>query len=99
MPTSPLSHSSLANFEAYARQVCLYYNGREHAELKQLRCELGRILGTKNQSETVLRALRRMSECEVAVERLFRTSPPCRAGSGRDTDSSLQCPVGILHGG
>ncbi len=63
----------LANFEAYARQVCLYYSGPEHGELKQLLRDLGRIFGTKNQSETVLKALRLTYQCEVAVERLFRT--------------------------
>jgi hypothetical protein len=64
---------TLPSFEAYARQVCLYSNGSEHAELKQLLRELGHILGTRNQSETVLKALRLMYRCEAAVERLFRT--------------------------
>lgn len=69
----PSAEIMVANFDAYARQVCLYYNGPEHAELKLLR-ELGHILGTRNQSETVLKALRLMYQCEVVVERLFRTA-------------------------
>jgi hypothetical protein len=68
---APFGEPMLPSFEVYARQVCLYYNGSEHTELKQLLRELGRIFGTKNQSETVLRALRRMYECEIAVENLF----------------------------
>ena len=73
---APSAEIMLANFEAYARQVCLYYNGPEHGELKELLRELGRILGTKNQSETVLKALRLMYQCEVAVENLFAKCKP-----------------------
>jgi hypothetical protein len=67
---APTVESLIANLDAYGRQVYLYYNGTEHREFKQLVRELGQSLGTKNQTDTVLKALRRLHELSVSGARI-----------------------------
>ena len=50
-----------SDFDAYTRQVILYYSGPEHRELKELVGVLAQRFGTKNQSDTVLCALRALA--------------------------------------
>lgn len=49
------------NYDAYGRNANLYFNGPEYREFKALTKELARALGTRNQSDTVLAALRRLN--------------------------------------
>jgi hypothetical protein len=51
----------LSNIDAYARQVILTYNLAEHREFKRLIGEAAARLETKNQSDTVLCALRTLA--------------------------------------
>ncbi len=57
----------LSNLDAYGRQAVLYYSGPEHREFKELTGELVQRFGTKNQSDTVLFALRALMSVSKAI--------------------------------
>lgn len=65
----------LLNFDAYGRNVNLYFNGPEYREFKALTRELARALGTRNQTDTVLAALRRLNHNQTVLRLVSRTSP------------------------
>lgn len=64
----PQPDGFLSNLDDYPRQVILCYSAGEHREFKRLVGELAEKLGTGNQSDTILCAVRAL----MSVPQRFR---------------------------
>ena len=70
----PKAPDGLLDFDAYGRNVNLYFSGAEHREFKKLTEELASNLGTRNQSDTVLSALRRLNHNQQVLRLVSRST-------------------------